>query len=76
MCFGLDLAQASSSAEESIKRSALAGDFGFRGELARRLFDLLLMVSEEDPLIFVGARTSSISAQIVVIGVLSACQNS
>ena len=67
MCFGLDLIQVSSSEEEAEKPSALAGDFGFRVEVICRLFGLLLVgcdsVSEEDPSIFVGAKTSSISTQ-------------
>ena len=67
MCFGLDRAQGSSSEEEAEKDLALADDFGLRDELACRLFGLLLAgsdsVSEKDSSIFVGARTSSISAQ-------------
>jgi len=64
---GLDLIEVSSSDEEPKKLSALAGDFGFWIELARRLFGLLLVgmdsVFEEDPSIFVNTRISSISAQ-------------
>ena len=60
MCFGLDLIQVSSSEEE-------AKSCGFPRELSRRLFGLLLAgsdsLSEEDPSIFVGGRTSSILAQ-------------
>ena len=71
MCFGLDRAQGSSSEEEAEEVSALADDFVFRGELACRLFGRLFgvllagsdSVSEEGSSIFVGARTSSISAQ-------------
>ena len=59
MCFGLNLAQGS-----SLEKKANADDFG---KLARRLLSLLLAgsesVSEEDPTILIGARTSSISAQ-------------
>jgi len=59
--------QVSSSEEEAEKLLAVAGDLGFRVELSRRLFGLLLAgsdsMSEEDPSVFVGARTSSIPAQ-------------